>query len=255
MRIAVFADIHGNPFATRAVLDAISEDGVFDAVVLAGDLCYGGSDPAGCVDMVREAGVFAVYGNTDEFIFAPDKKPPDELHRSWWNEFVVNTHWAIEKLGEAQVDWLRKLPFELRFSPSDNIDDDLLVVHANPKNVHHFIRPSEELQRKSFDEVIPKMDEPSFSELMEGTRFGIMAFGHNHIAFEREWQGKRLVNVSPAGAAPIDGDLRARYTVFEWLSGEWHTNKHFIEYDYILEAAALRSSEHPKKELWAQHFD
>ena len=41
MRIAIFADIHGNPFATRAVLDAIADNGVFDAVVMAGDMCSG----------------------------------------------------------------------------------------------------------------------------------------------------------------------------------------------------------------------
>ena len=56
MRIAVFADTHGNPYSTRAVLKAISDSGSFDAVVAAGDVCSGGSDPAACVDMLQAAG-------------------------------------------------------------------------------------------------------------------------------------------------------------------------------------------------------
>jgi len=35
MRIAIFSDIHGNPYAARAVLAAITERGNFDAVVRA----------------------------------------------------------------------------------------------------------------------------------------------------------------------------------------------------------------------------
>ena len=88
MRIAVFADIHGNPFATRAVLDAIGADGVFDAVVMAGDVCSGGSDPAACVDMLQEAGVQVVYGNADAFVFAPQKEPPDERYRENWGNIL-----------------------------------------------------------------------------------------------------------------------------------------------------------------------
>ncbi len=36
MRIAVFADNHGNPYATKAVLDAISESGGYDSVFITG---------------------------------------------------------------------------------------------------------------------------------------------------------------------------------------------------------------------------
>ena len=43
MRIAVFSDIHGNPFATRVVLDATVTKGSFDAVVSTGDICSGGN--------------------------------------------------------------------------------------------------------------------------------------------------------------------------------------------------------------------
>ena len=84
MRIGVFSDIHGNPYACEAVLQAITVDGHFDTIVAAGDLCLGGSDPAKCVDLLEGSGVEAVYGNTDEYIFEPEKEPGDDLHRTKW---------------------------------------------------------------------------------------------------------------------------------------------------------------------------
>lgn len=254
MRIAVFADIHGNPFATRAVLDVISEDGVFDAVVLAGDLCYGGSDPAGCVDMVREAGVFVVYGNTDEFIFAPDKKPPDKIHLDRWDEIVQASLWVREKLGAERLAWLEGLPFDLRYSPTDDPNDDLLVVHANPKNVHDFIGPSEEMQREGVGYIFQADDDPRLVELFEGALAAVVAFGHLHVTSERLWNGYRLVNVSPCSWSPQDPDRRARYTVFTW-AGEWQIERKYIDFDYRQEGLALLAGDMPNREWQAQFFE
>ena len=85
MRIAVFSDVHGNPYACKAVLDAIEREGAFDARIAAGDLCLGGSDPGACVDMLRAAGVIGVYGNTEIYILHPEQTPNDELHRNNWD--------------------------------------------------------------------------------------------------------------------------------------------------------------------------
>lgn len=254
MRIAVFADIHGNPFATRAVLDAISEDGVFDAVVLAGDVCYGGSDPAGCVDMVREAGVQAVYGNTDEFIFAPDKKPPDELHLDRWEEIVKVSLWVREKLGAERLAWLEGLPFDLRYSPTGDPNDDLLAVHANPKNVHDFIGPPLEMQARLFEKIYQPDDDPELAELFDGVRAAVVVYGHLHVASERRWKGYRLVNVSPCSWSQQDPDRRARYTVFTW-AGEWQIERKYIEFDYRQEGLVLLAGDMPIREWQAQFFE
>ena len=84
MRLAIFSDLHGNPFACEAVLVAIAAEGTFDAVLAAGDLCLGGSNPAACVDLLATEGILGVYGNTEEYLRSPDNLPPDERHRSAW---------------------------------------------------------------------------------------------------------------------------------------------------------------------------
>ena len=42
-------------------------------------------------------------------------------------------YWVRKQLADDQMEWLQTLPFELRFSPTGNSKDDLLVVHANPE--------------------------------------------------------------------------------------------------------------------------
>jgi hypothetical protein len=75
MRLAIFSDVHGNPFACEAVLGAIAREGTFDTILAAGDLCLGGSDPAGCIERLAAAGVQAVCGNTEQYLRFPDQLP------------------------------------------------------------------------------------------------------------------------------------------------------------------------------------
>jgi predicted phosphodiesterase len=253
MRIATFADIHGNPYATRAVLGAIEDNAVFDAVVMAGDICAGGSDPAACVDMLQAANVQAVYGNADKFIFAPQKDPPAEVFRARWNQTVKGARWTAEKLGEDRVNWLRDLPFELRFSPTMYATDDLLIVHANPKNSHAFIFPPEEIQLDLLGEVIQPDDDPVLINLFEGVHAAVVAFGHFHYTSRRCLFGMHLVNVSPCSYSAFDPDRRARYTTFTW-DGEWQMDRTYVEYDHSQEGRAILFSDMPNREEKAKFF-
>lgn len=254
MRIAVFADIHGNPYSTREVLNAISDFGVFDAVALAGDVCMSGSDPAACVDMLKAADVQAVYGNADEFIFASPIEPPAEIYRARWKLTVMESQWNAKKLGEDRVNWLKRLPFELRFSPTKNAKDDLLVVHANPKNTYIHIAPSEEVQRDLFGVVRQPDNDPLLTDLFEEVQAAVMAFGHFHYTSERFVQGMRLVNVSPCSYSRFDSDHRARFTIFTW-DGEWQVERIYLDYDHHKERKALMASDMPGKVAMVKFFE
>jgi hypothetical protein len=254
MRIAVFADNHGNPHSTRAVLKAISDSGLFDAVVVAGDVCSGGSDPAACVDMLQETDVQMVYGNADEFVFASPKEPPAEAYRARWDQTVLNSQWAAERLGKDRIGWLGARPFELRFSPTQNTWDDLLIVHANPKDVYTHIFPPEEIQKELFGEVHQPDDDPVLTDLYSGVQAAIIAQGHFHYTFERFVHGIRLVNVSPCSYSGFDPDRRARYTIFTW-EGEWKVERRYVDYDFRQEREALLASDMPGKATKAKFFE
>ncbi|MDH5508628.1 MAG: metallophosphoesterase family protein [Anaerolineae bacterium] len=254
MRIAVFSDIHGNPYACEAVLDALAADGEFDAIVFAGDLCFGGSDPARCVDLIRAADIQAVYGNTDEFI-TDLQPPPDEAHNTKWEKLEPDARWTAAQLGAARLDWLRTLPLDRRFSPTGDPSDDLLVVHANPKDAHGVIAPPPQAQQKLFGAVKQPDDAPELLALLEGVQAAVIAFGHFHYTSQREWRGLQLVNVAPCSIAPYDHDRRARYTVFIWDGSAWQIERRYVEYDYSQEAAALHASNMPNRAEWAKHFE
>jgi predicted phosphodiesterase len=254
MRVAVFSDLHGNPYACRAVLDAIKKEGAFDAIAVAGDLCFSGSDPAACVDMLREAGVRAVYGNTDEFIFAPDKLPPDEEHLSAWQSYQAAAMWAAEQMGPERVKWLAELPFDLRYSPTTNPSDDLLVVHANPKNIHEYIGPPFEEQIRLKGKIIQPDDDPGLVNILSDVSASVIAFGHLHYTSLRRWGDLLLVNVAPCSNSPYDDDQRARFTIFTWEKGQWMVKRRYIDYDLNQEGLALLASDIPEKEEKARLF-
>jgi predicted phosphodiesterase len=82
MRIAVFADIHGNLPALDAVLADMDAAGDFDLVWCLGDLAALGGQPQECVQRLLllreahgEAAVKIIGGNTDRYLVTGERMP------------------------------------------------------------------------------------------------------------------------------------------------------------------------------------
>lgn len=255
MRIAIFSDLHGNSYACQAALQAMRREGKLDALVAAGDICLGGSDPAACVERLAEVGAAGVFGNTEEYLYHPEQMPGDELHRGKWLTIQPAAFWTRERLSPAQFGWLQSLPFELRFSPTGRPEDDLLVVHANPKNVELMIYPDAGGQEKLWGQVRQTDDDQALAESMQGLTAGVLAFGHFHHTFQRRWREHLLVDVACCSLPSIDRDWRARYTLFTWRPQGWQVEPRWVEYDARLELEALLRSDMPNKETFARYFD
>lgn len=203
MRIAVLSDIHGFSLALARVLDDVATRDV-DHLLVAGDLCKGGPDPAGVISRLREADAECVYGNTERDLFGKDG---DDLGA-----------WTRAQIGEPGLDDLRSLPFSIRVPHPGNGDRreaDLLVVHANPTDVDRHLSPNasdREIRKILGDEVARTI-----------------AFGHLHVAYDRVIDDVTLVDVSAVGN-PRDGDLRPRYAVFEDSGEGWTFEMHYVDY-------------------------
>lgn len=263
MRIAVFADVHGNPFACQAVLQAIQYERPVDAIVAAGDLCFGGSDPSTCVDLLREAGVIGVYGNTETYLLAPSQAPPDEIHLKNWDWLQPAVYWTVEQLRPDQLDWLRALPFELRFSPGSGAEssqlDDLLVVHANPCDVELMIFPDEPGQKALWGEVRQPDSDEALTAVLKGAAAEVIAFGHFHHTFRRVWRNFTLADVGPCGRPGYAHDRRARYTLFTCGSDDrgginWQIDHRWVEYNVDAEITALEMGTMPGRERFVEIF-
>lgn len=255
MRAAVFADVHGNPYACRAVLDAIKEQEPLNAVYAAGDLCLGGSDPGGVVDMLQEAGVEGVYGNTETYLYNPHNPPGDEAHLKKWAEVQATAFWTLDQLSTGQLRWLRSLPFEQRCSPTQSPADDLLVVHANPRDIELMIYPPAEVQDALWGRVRQPDDDPELTAVLQNVTARVVAFGHFHYTFVRRWRQLTLVDPGPCSLPGKDFDLRARYSLLTWDGGDWQIEQFFVPYDYHKEAEALRKSDMPFKQSSLNYFE
>jgi len=107
LRIVLMSDIHGNLPALRAVVDALPE---YDSVVVAGDLCLDGPNPADVLDLLDELGWFLLMGNTDHDIVAQSEDLKDQKAKQ-----VEWTRWQI---GPSRLRRLASLDFSARFSPA-----------------------------------------------------------------------------------------------------------------------------------------
>jgi putative phosphoesterase len=202
MRIVLFSDIHGNAIALEAVLAEIRRHDAPDALFVAGDLVLLGPRPAEVLALLRSIeGARFVKGNTDQYLidYADDEQ---------------EVAFARRQLSEADIAFVRDLPFEQRLEVAPG--HELLVVHANPRDLEGQIRPD------SSDEMLRPM--------LLGVAAEVVAFGHYHVPFVRQLDQWTLLDVASVGM-PRDGDQRAVYAVLDWKQGTWQIEHRRVAFD------------------------
>lgn len=212
MRVAVLSDIHGFDLALRAVLEDIDRHGPFDQIVVAGDLCEIGPRPDEVVRILGERQIPAVRGNTDADLVLAARTSAE----------TAELRYGIERLGPEGIAYLESLPFDLRISPPGGRGpgDDLLIVHANPQNLH--------------DPLDPTLGDADLLALIGPVDASMIAFGHIHICYLRDVGPYRLMDVSAVGNSK-NGDLSCKWGIATWdeadrrWSGELRTVPYPIE--------------------------
>lgn len=243
MRLAIFSDVHGNIHALEAVLADIDTQGPFDHIVYAGDLVFGAADPVKCIAALQARNISAVLGNADELLWElpplDDETPEEKAY------LLALVAWTQAQIGDNGMAYLRGLPFELRFSPTSDHTHDLLVVHANPVNIHSPIYPPEELQMTLFGEI--HQPDSAVEPLLEGVTAEVIVHGHVHVPSVRPIAGHMLVNIASV-TRPSDGDWRAKYGILTFEDGAWHPQHRYVEYDVAAARAAIQASDMPNIE-------
>ncbi|MGB3716944.1 MAG: hypothetical protein WA996_21190, partial [Candidatus Promineifilaceae bacterium] len=121
--------------------------------------------------------------------------------------------------------------------------DDLLIVHANPRDLLQVIFPNEDHQRKLFGQIRQGDDE--LEPLLMGVRASMIAFGHLHIPGLRYWDDISLANISSV-SFPGDGDPRAKYAIARWHeSRRWEVEFFRVSYPMQDEIRAFKERKPP----------
>ncbi|HEX6712169.1 MAG TPA: metallophosphoesterase family protein [Thermoleophilaceae bacterium] len=217
-RTAVITDIHGNLAALEAVLEWIDDAGI-QRIYCGGDLVGYGAYPNEVCALIEERGLPTIYGNYD-YAIARDLEDCgcayiDEHDRELGQQSVA---WTLEHTGRRAKDFMRELPFDLRFEVGSV---PIHLVHGSPRKVNEYL----------FE------DKPAslYERLAAAEDAQALVFGHTHKPWVHEYGGVLFVNCGSVGK-PKDGDARASFAILGDAGGRLDVTIQRVEYD--AEAAA-----------------
>jgi predicted phosphodiesterase len=175
--------------------------------VLGGDYAVFGAWPAETAARLRELDAVAIRGNTDRWLEDDSDAPENALVQG-----------SLEHCRKALGPDLSR---ELAGMTATAELEGALVCHASPRS-----------------DMLTFGPEPSESdaELLSGDDPPVIVFGHSHLQFTREVEGRLLVNPGSVGL-PFDGDRRAAYAL--WRGGRDFELRR-VEFDSDAYAEQLR---------------
>src|SRR5919106_4777051 len=196
-RVAVITDIHANLPALRAALARIDELGI-ERTYCGGDLVGYGPHPNAVCALIAERAIPTIFGNYD-YAIARDLEDCGCAYVTPHDREIGqrSVEWTLAHTDQAAKDFMRELPFDLRFDVGDTT---VHLVHGSPRKVNEYL----------FE------DKPAslYERLAAAEEADLLVFGHTHKPWMREHGGVLFVNCGSVGK-PKDGDPRAAFAILE----------------------------------------
>ena len=212
-RVAVITDIHANLAALEATLQWIDEEGI-QQIYCGGDLVGYGAYPNEVCALIEARAIPTIYGNYD-YAIARDL---DDCGCAYVTERdrelgQLSVAWTLEHTDPAAKDFMRRLPFDLRFEVGDT---SVHLVHGSPRKVNEYL----------FE------DKPAslYERLAGAEDADALVFGHTHKPWIREHGGVLFVNCGSVGK-PKDGDPRAGFAILGDSDGRLDVRIQRVDYD------------------------
>lgn len=208
MRLAIISDIHANLEALDAVFEDIDRVGV-DRIACLGDVVGYGANPVECLALVRARSQHCVVGNHD---FAVFDKP---LRKLFVASAQKSAQWTENQLSEADVAWLKGLPYKLSF-------DNMLFVHSTPRDP--------ELWDYIFGHLEAQMYSNAFMERLCFVGHSHHAHVHSVTPRVRGYTPTDRFIINPGSVGqPRDGNPKASYGLLDTVAGTYENRR--VEYD------------------------
>jgi predicted phosphodiesterase len=131
--------------------------------------------------------------------------------------------WTLEHTDQAAKDFMRGLPFELRFAVGPA---DVHLVHGSPRKVNEYL----------FEDKPARL----YERLAAAEQEGVLVFGHTHKPWVREYGGVLFVNCGSVGK-PKDGDPRGAFAVLQPAGDAVEVTIERVAYDAAAVAEQVRS--------------
>lgn len=211
MRIAIFADIHGNLPAFEAVLRHVRQQAP-DLVIIAGDIVIGAPDSVACWQLAQSLGCPIVRGNHERYLAYVGTAEGDPV---WLSDQYKPVQWAAAQFTTAERAAVAALPLTLVLP----IAPDLLVVHATA--------------RSDRENLPPAKADADIAAMFPTVQERWIVRGHDHIARTHLWRDKQIITVGSVGL-PIDGSTAAQYLLLDAMPHGWQAHHQAVDYDLNL---------------------
>ena len=205
--IAVLYDIHGNLAALEAVLAEAEQIGAA-SYLLGGDYAAFGPWPRETAEVLETLPAVArIRGNVERWL-REEPEVPQEARQLVTTALTA----ARDSLGPDLVERLYRLPERAEL-------DDILISHGSPLSDVESFAPEAQ---------------PEDERMLAGEVRRTILFGHSHRQFRRPGPNETLLINPGSVGAPLDGDPRAAWAVYE------HGEIRFRRTEYDVERAAAR---------------
>jgi putative phosphoesterase len=122
--------------------------------------------------------------------------------------------WTLAHTDQAAQDFMRGLPFELRFALGDH---RIRLVHGSPREVNEYL----------FEDKPARL----YERLAASADCDVLIFGHTHKPWIHMYGGVLFVNCGSVGK-PKDGDPRCAFAILELDPvGELQVSIERVRYD------------------------
>jgi len=248
MKYAIISDIHGNRHAFEAVLADANAQGA-DMYLLIGD--YASNFPYGndVVEIIRKLKpATAIRGNGEGYFISLKNREPHELTQ----EQFKPTYWGYLSLSPENLEYMVNLPETAVVTDGDtkiHLAHSMGLFYRSPEiklfHSYHF-RTTMNATPFSHDEYLVRARDallacPEAVNEIHKLPKGIYLFGHNHLQFHMEYEGRLFINPGSCGET-LDWDTRAPYTLLTIDDDGWVVTERRVEYDLNLVVEGLDAS-------------
>ena len=248
MRLAVFADVHGNLPALEAVLADMESCGAFDLIWCLGDLAALGGQAHDCVqrllalrEQYGEEKFKIIGGNTDRYLVTgerfPQTPPAEESAFAAYRSNILSMsavlEWNMAQLSWRDFDLLRQiLGRELQVTVEKY--GGVIGFHAIPGD----------------DEAMSLRPDSAAEEAADALldRAGWLALcGHTHVVMDRQIGSWRVINPGSVGLSAGHPGF-AEWAILEWKDGDLRTDLRRLPYDVEATLRQWAALGHPQIE-------
>lgn len=223
MIIGILGDIHGNPPALQAVLDAAQSEGV-EKLLVTGDLVGYYFWPEHVLELLEPWDKVIVRGNHEQILAEARRYP--ELLPQIERRYGSGVRMALENLSVAELDWLASLPHPIEVM----LDGcNILLCHGAPWDLDQYVYPDAD---------------STLLERCAVPRHDWVILGHTHYPMVHDCGLVRVINPGSVGQ-PRNRQPGAQWALLDTSTRQVTLRREDYDFRSVAAEAALRHPELP----------